>query len=324
MSLPKYVTDAIAAEVEDVVRSATLDSALERAVIRQLGGPNRVLPEGKANLCSAVTLLSSRSESPGEALAAVPAAAAMEMLMATGDLIDEIQDDEADLPDDRRSLGCLLQAVTLLVMLCHTSIGRLADSGVSARRVVRAYKVVDELEVRALRGQSLDIDMESRSQVPVEHSLDVSRLKSASLVMCAAKLGACAVTDDIEEIDLYGRFGWHFGLMAQLLNDVAAVWPWNPPKSDLRLRKKTLPIAFALNVPEAESRHAGVVRSYYDAPQGREPSIDEEEVRWALWRCGAIHYTWMAAAREKAEATKTARSLTGNPDAVDSLHRLLM
>jgi len=29
-------------------------------------------------------------------------------------------------------------------------------------------------------------------------------------------------------------------------------------------------------------------------------------------------------AREKAEATKTARSLTGNPDAVDSLHRLLM
>ncbi|MCH7564219.1 MAG: hypothetical protein IH968_10395, partial [Gemmatimonadetes bacterium] len=34
-------------------------------------------------------------------------------------------------------------------------------------------------------------------------------------------------------------------------------------------------------------------------------------VVWALWRCGATHYAWIVAAREKARAERIGRELAG-------------
>ena len=132
-------------------------------------------------------------------------------------------------------------------------------------------------------------------------------MKSASLVRCAAELGASLGSDDTGEVCLYAEFGWHYGLMVQLMNDIAAVWPGAKDKSDLRLRKKTPPIAFALNLAHGSSHYSGIVRSFYEQSGCDLPT--EADVKWALWRCGAIHFAWAVAAREKAKLEQIAETL---------------
>ena len=135
--LPGYVVDAVKRELWDVVRSATLTQKSERAIVGHLSGPDRVLPEGKANLCTAVTLMSYASAAQSTSLVAVPAVAAMEILAATGDLVDDIQDGDIDLMEDRRSVGRAVGNVSLLIMLVHLALSRLTDTGVNPARIVK-------------------------------------------------------------------------------------------------------------------------------------------------------------------------------------------
>jgi geranylgeranyl diphosphate synthase type I len=305
--LPGHVVRAIKGELLDVVRSAGLSQESERAILAHLSGPDRVLPEGKANLVAAVTLLSYASAARNLSLEAVPAAAAMEILAATGDLIDDIQDGDIELLDGRRGIGRVVGNVSLLIMLGHHALSRLTKAGVSPARVVKAYEIVDSLLIDSLRGQAMDLELESQRDVTTEESLEVSGMKSASMVKCAAMLGACLGTDDPDDLDLYGRFGWHFGMTLQLMNDVGAVWPrTTESNSDIRLKKKTLPVVYAtVGAKDGDSPEKQVIRAYSESDEPA--SVDESTVKWALWRSGAIHYTWMVAAREKAKAQRIAR-----------------
>ena len=301
------VPASVKGETLDVVRAAALPKANEEPVLAALSGPTRVLPEGKFTPCAELTLLSYMGTGSEDWEPSVHAMAAMEFLMAAGDLIDDIEDDEAPFPHDRRSLGQLLETTSVLLMLCHSAFCRALDRGVPAQRVVRGLRALDSLGVDALNGQAADMALEAHPDASIEDSFDAAAQKSASLTRCAAELGASLGTDDQQRIGLFGRFGWHLGLFMQLTNDVAAVWPGAPDKSDLRLRKKTLPAVFALSLPLPASEHARLVRSYYGQSNGPTPS--EDEVKWALWRCGAIHYTWMVAGTEKERAVRIARTL---------------
>ena len=321
--LPDHVVRAVKRELLDVVRSAALTQESGRVIVGHLSGPDRVLPEGKANLCTAVTLLSYASAAQNTSLMALPAAAAMEILAATGDLVDDIQDGDIDLLDDRRSLGRAVGNVSLLIMLAHLALSRLTDTGVEPSRVVNAYRTVDSLLIDSLQGQAMDLELESGRDVGLEESLEVSGMKSASMVKCAAVLGACLGTDDPEELELYGRFGWHFGMMLQLMNDVGAVWPTaSGDNSDLRLRKKTLPVVYATaGMGGGDARDRNVIRAYSESEETT--SVDEGALKWALWRSGAIHFTWMVAAREKAKARRIARIFAGKGEHGRYLETLL-
>jgi hypothetical protein len=106
---PSLVSDAIGDEILGSIRRLKLSELSETSVIKALGGRSRVLPEGKPTPCAAMTYLayiSAGGESPEEV---VPVAAAMEMLMAAYDVIDDIQDDEEPLPADRHAFGRLFR-----------------------------------------------------------------------------------------------------------------------------------------------------------------------------------------------------------------------
>ena len=326
MLLPPSVAEAIRGELWDLLRSTPLGEGFQSPVVDHLSGPDRVLPEGKPNLCTALTFLSCASAGRGESMSAVPAAAAMELLAVAGDLVDDIQDGDLDLGGDRRTVGEAVGSVSLLIVLAHAALGRLADLGIPHDKVVRAFRTVDSLLVDSLAGQTLDLEMESHVEVSVEDAIGASCAKSASLVRCAAELGASLATDALDDIELYGRFGWHFGLMLQLMNDIAGVWPMGSTSSDLRLRKKTLPIVFASRARASRARrsedpHARILREYTEP--GLDAQIDEDSVRWALWRSGAIHFAWMVAAREKAQAARIAGTLEERGHHGHVLERLL-
>jgi len=305
--LSAQTSKSIRSEIIEIVDSADLGAGLRNSVLDALSSKTRVLPEGKPNLCSALMIRSHESAGGGDSSEIIPVVAAMEMLLAAGDILDDLEDDEVPLPANRRDLGQVLETVCSLLMLCHTAIGRLSDSGMPPIRVLRLYKVIDKLAVDSLKGQNMDMAFESQSDVPVKDAVDATALKSASLVRCGAELGTAAATGDEDVIRLHAHFGWHFGLVLQLMNDISAVWPGGPQKSDLRLKKKTLPIAFALNLAEDNSdrQHSKIVKRYF----GGDRSTSEDDVKMALWRCGAIHYTWIVAAKAKASAATISRFL---------------
>ena len=90
--LSSEVTQSLKGEIIGALEGARLGPGLGDAVLEALSGPTRVLPEGKTSPCAALTFAAYTSVAQGEAIAAVPAAAAMEMLLAAGDVIDDIQD----------------------------------------------------------------------------------------------------------------------------------------------------------------------------------------------------------------------------------------
>jgi len=155
----------------------------------------------------------------------------------------------------------------------------------------------------------MDMWLESRFAVTIGESLEVSRLKSASLIKLSAQLGAAIAVDDPDLIDLYGQYGWHVGIVTQLMNDAVGLWPRGPNKSDLRLRKKTLPVVYALNLNDESNIHARIIQEHFQSNNGALTS--DEDLKLALWHCGAFHYTWMLAAQEKAKAERIGNSLSG-------------
>ena len=69
----------------------------------------------------------------------------------------------------------------------------------------------------------------------------------------ACQVGAAVATDDPEILALLGAFGRHVGVVAQLRNDLAGIASDGAQRgTDLRRKKKTLPITYALRCAEEE------------------------------------------------------------------------
>jgi competence protein ComQ len=319
--IPPLIAGAIRDEILETIRRFELSDSSEASVIRALSGSSRVLPEGKPTPCAAMSYLAYVSAGGEKSEKVIPVAAAMEMLMAAYDVIDDIQDDEEPLPGDRHAFGELFEVVSILLLAAHSQIVRSEAFGATPSRILACLKLFDDMGIQSWKGQILDMRLESRSDVTVEESLEASRLKSASLIKLSAQLGIAIANDDPNLIDLYGQYGWHVGIVTQLMNDAEGLWPRGPNKSDLRLRKKTLPIVYALSLKDESNSFANKIREHFHS--SNLASTSEEDLKLALWHCGAFHYTWMVAAREKVKAERIGELLAGERYSEWPLARLL-
>ncbi len=297
----------VADEVLLSVHQANVSEELRMLALETLAKPGRLLATEGASTPVALTLLSFASAAQREPTEIVPAAAAIEMLMAAGDLMDDVQDGEGPDVYDRHTVGEALEVISLLLLLCHRQIAMVAEVGIPPTRVLRALRTLDELGILAIRGQDLDVRLESATGVSTELALECTQLKAASLTRCATEIGAVLGTDEEEIVTLLARFGWHFGVVAQLMNDISAVWPNNDTKSDLRLRKKTLPVVFSLSDKALCQESRNLVSAYIYSENGC--GISEATVKKAIWRCGGIHYSWFIAAAEKTRAAHISKQM---------------
>ena len=246
-------------------------------------------------LCCAAASGNGATHEPDEAWRpAAPGAAAVELLVAAFDLSDDVMDGDTSPLIEEHGAAAVLNAAAALQALAGRALLAQGEEA-SACPAGTAGAVLAGMALRCCRGQALDLAHESCPTVSVEEALAVAGLKSASLVEGACRLGALLGTDDGAVVDLVARLGHHLGLAAQLANDLHDVEPGPGPylKSDLRRRKKTVPVAFALaHDPEF-------------APLLAADSIDAEReacLRQRLWDCGAIHYTALQARVEKERA----------------------
>ncbi|GHA77149.1 polyprenyl synthetase family protein [Streptomyces termitum] len=118
------------------------------------------------------------------------------------------------------------------------------EAGRATRRLTTASR-------KLIDGQAQDISYEHRERVTVEECLEMEGNKTGALLACAVSIGAVLGGADDRTADKLEEYGYHLGLAFQAVDDLLGIWgdPDATGKqtwSDLRQRKKSLPVVAAL------------------------------------------------------------------------------
>lgn len=253
----------------------------------------------------------------GDYRPALPGAAAVEL----GHNFSLVHDDIEDADTERRHRPTLwaiwgvplaINAGDALFALSRLALYRLLD-GFGESRVLALMRVYDETCLALCEGQYLDISFERRPDVTVEAYLEMIGKKTAALVGASVQAGAILATDDPEVIEAYRRFGYDLGMAFQMADDVkGSFWTSSesgkPEAGDIRKRKKTLPLVWALQHGTSADRER-LLELYADGvaagdgpaatPVPDAPLTDEAvaEVLEILERSGAREHTLAEARR---------------------------
>ncbi|MGK5499351.1 polyprenyl synthetase family protein [Streptomyces sp. URMC 125] len=179
-----------------------------------------------------------------------------------------------------------------------------AEAARAARRLTLASR-------KLIDGQAQDISYEHREKVTVAECLEMEGNKTGALLACASSIGAVLGGADDAAADALEAYGYHLGLAFQAVDDLLGIWgdPEATGKrtwSDLRQRKKSLPVVAALAGGGPASRRLAELLAADAAKSQREfEDFSEEEfaARAALIEeAGGREWTAQEARRRHATA----------------------
>lgn len=162
-----------------------------------------------------------------------------------------------------------------------------------------ASAVLAEATAAMIAGQSDDIAFETRRDVSVEQCTAMSAAKTGALLGCAASIGAVLAGAPAATVGALRDYGRHLGLAFQAVDDLLGIWgdpqrTGKPAGSDLRQRKKSMPIVSAL---AAGGEEADELRSLVlgdPRHEGALPPLLPDEVERATYlveACGGKEWT---------------------------------
>jgi geranylgeranyl diphosphate synthase type I len=105
-----------------------------------------------------------------------------------------------------------------------------------------------------IRGQHEDLAFERRRDVTVAECLRMAEGKTGALFAASACIGAVLADGPAEVVSALRAYGEHVGLAFQLVDDLLGIWgdlsaTGKPVLADLRARKRSLPVSYALAQP---------------------------------------------------------------------------
>jgi geranylgeranyl diphosphate synthase type I len=272
----------------------------------------------------------------GDYDAALPGAAAVEL----GHNFSLVHDDIEDGDRERRHRPTLwaiwgiplaINAGDALFALSRLAIYRLLEDGFDERRVLDLMRIYDETCLALCEGQYLDITFERHDSVTVDAYLEMIGKKTAALLGASVQAGAILATDDPEVIEAYRRFGYDLGMAFQMADDVkgtfwASAESGKPEAGDVRRRKKTLPVVWALeHGSDADRARLRAIYARDEGAGGDEPMSDElvTEVLAILARCGAREHASAEARRYRDRALTLLDELPCPPERREDLERFV-
>ncbi|MDE2860531.1 MAG: polyprenyl synthetase family protein [Chloroflexota bacterium] len=294
--------------IETELKSAVMgrgDLALYRMMaqhmgwVDELGEPVETRPDLRVHPTLCVMVCEALGGEPAQAL---PAAAAVELVLRSSQVHGDIQNGVPERngrptvwwtwgPAQSINAGDGMHALARLSLL------RLADEGLTPERAFRAVSTLDAAALRYCEGQFLDLTYQDRVDITEEAYFEALESRWAALLGCAAELGAqmASAGEGAEQaMALYGR---KLGAASHVRDDVMRLWgsafELMPQAGDLLNKRKSLPIVYALrNATGAERRTLGDV--YFKRVM--EPE-DLDRILEVLERLGAREF-----AQEKADA----------------------
>jgi geranylgeranyl diphosphate synthase type I len=236
----------------------------------------------------------------GDPQQALPAAAAVELVHNFSLVHDDIQD-ASPIRRGRPAVWSIWGAAhginvgDGLFVLARLALHRLGDRGVPLTRRQAACLALDQACLALCEGQYFDMTFEDRLAVDLDQYLWTIHHKTAALLAASTQLGAMVATDDAEQLDHYHRFGENLGMAFQIQDDILGAWgdeevTGKSAATDIRDKKKTLPVVYVLNHPDDPAAAQELAALY-----GRPGALDEAAIQQAL---GLLE---QAGAREHAE-----------------------
>jgi len=215
---------------------------------------------------------------------ALPVAAAFQLMLAAGDVLDDIADNDShDSLSAKYGFGAAVNAATTLMILAEQAITRLKERKVSNSGIVRLIRVFNSYFSKACGGQHLDLTQLNRNNITENRYLKIVGLKSASQIECACHTGALIGGAKRDTIHAFRKFGYNLGMAAQITNDMMGI----TTGKDIANRKITLPVIFALNTLEKRRREQ-VEKVYCVTPGQNEVNI--QQIQDIFSETGALYY----------------------------------
>lgn len=163
-------------------------------------------------------------------------AAAFEIGRIAAGCLDEWQDQDTE-GALWRTLGGprTVNLATAMLSLSSLMLDGLADLGVPAVAALALRQEFDLCLLRMCEGQHADLS----DELALADYETVAGAKSGSLFRLGCRAGALAAGAPGEVVELYGEFGHHLGVLAQIWNDVQGLWD-EGGKMDAK-RRRALP-----------------------------------------------------------------------------------
>lgn len=226
---------------------------------------------------------------------AVPAAVALEIAIAATDILDELADADPSPIIRQHGPGQAMNTANLMLVVAQqTLLKRGMEPG--GERALQALDALLDIGLEAGVGQHLDMlyGGVGPQDVTLDMSAHVTSLKAGALIGGACRIGALMAGAQGEVLELITRFGREMGGMAQVLNDIQDVLPQTTAgqiedlpgrKTDLSLRKRTLPVVFTLR---EEGPEPNILQRSFSGTGEAQP--DEEAMSQAILDAGGVHF----------------------------------
>ncbi len=187
---------------------------------------------------------------------ALPAAAALEIIHNFSLIHDDIQDQ--DLERRHQSTvwniwgvpkalvaGNAMQSVGDLALL------NLAQNGTHPESVLKVSQLLTSSYLEMIEGQCLDLAFESRTKIATSEYLQMIAYKTGALIQSGLEIGALLATSNPGPVAAFSGFGRGLGRAFQIRDDFLGIWgdeatTGKATGNDIRRRKKSLPVVFAL------------------------------------------------------------------------------
>lgn len=233
----------------------------------------------------------------GDWVQAAPAAAAIELTHNFSLIHDDVEDGDRE-RHGRPTLWArwgqpqAINAGDGLFVLARLGLWRLVDRGVAAHTVAAVGQVYDRACLAITEGQFLDMQFEDRLEVTTDDYVRMISGKTAALLAAATQTGALLAGAPAPVVEGMWRFGQAVGLAFQTRDDYLGIWgdeglTGKRAANDIRRRKKSLPVAYALE--RAAGPAQAKLRQVYT-----QPMLDEDDVAVVLEileGCGARRHT---------------------------------
>ena len=186
----------------------------------------------------------------------IPAAAAVELMHNFSLIHDDIQDQDRE-RHHRATVWALwgkpeaLNAGNALRIVADMTLMKLADHGLPTDRLLQASNLLVRRCLQMIEGQYLDLTFENRLDVTTAEYLEMIASKTGALISCAMELGATVGSADAVLPSILSEVSRYLGFIYQVRDDILGIWgqestTGKPQGNDIRRKKKTYPIVYAL------------------------------------------------------------------------------
>lgn len=196
----------------------------------------------------------------GEVERALPAGAAIEILHNFSLVHDDIEDHD---PDRRHRPTVWKVWGEPQALNAGDGMHALASRAVlaldvPAQQTLEIATAFTEMALELTRGQFLDMSFETRTDVSAAEYMEMISLKSAAIISFSAWAGAVIAGAPGDTRDALRSYGRHLGRAFQIEDDIQGIWgrpeeTGKQPATDIRNRKKTLPVLLALEGARGET-----------------------------------------------------------------------